>query len=195
MKKAFISAGVVLVCLFSLTVMGEAGHTGFHLQTGRLLVATDDIRDPRFAESVILILQHDREGTIGLILNNRSELLPEGLPPEISSGLRHIYFGGPVDPYAASVLLFGQPPDGRWKKIVNNVHLTGLAELAELLEEDAAARFRVFLGYAGWAPGQLEMELGHGAWHISPADESILLQENVEQLWKQLQETGPVISL
>ena len=189
--------GAVLLCALLLTGVpaAEAGHTGFHARTGRLLAADKAIGDPRFAESVILLLQHNQAGSIGLVLNNRAALPLEGVPPEMVPGLQHIYFGGPVEPLFLSVLFFGEQPPQPSKKILKTVHLTGIGEILGLLERGQAVQFRVFLGYASWAPGQLEMELAHGVWQVFPADERIFSEENVEQLWRQLQESGPVISL
>lgn len=186
----------VLICSFMLTHPNnvEAGHTGYVAQTGRLLVASETIRDPRFAESVILLLQHNQSGSIGLVLNNRTELPLEGVPPEMVPGLEHIYFGGPVEPRAASVLLFGKHPPAEAKMVLKDLHVAKIGEVLELIEQGEKIRYRVFLGYSSWAPGQLEMELAHGVWRVAPADEHVS-QENVDQLWDQLQESGPVLSL
>ena len=196
-KLRSILASAVLFCVVLIVVVtqADAGHTGFNVQTGRLLAAGKTIGDSRFAESVILLIQHNQAGSIGLVLNNRAALPLEGVPPEIVPGRDFIYFGGPVEPLAISVLFFGEQPPEPSKKILKGIHLTGIDEILELLEQDEEARFRVFLGYASWVPGQLEMELAHGVWQLLPADERLLTQENVDRLWQQLQERGPVISL
>lgn len=197
MKKLLqVTGGTALFCLFLfMATEVDASHARFDAQAGRLLVASETIGDPRFAESVILLLRHDREGSIGLVLNNRSDLLPDGLPPEIVPKLRHIYFGGPVEPFAVSVLVFDKQPPEKSKRVIKDLHLTGFNEILELLEKDNKVRFRMFFGYASWAPGQLDMELAHGVWQLYPADARVLFQENVEQLWRQLMESGPVIGL
>jgi len=195
--KSFAIFGLpLLICSLLLTGLStaNAGHTGFRAQTGRLLVADEAIGDPRFTESVILILQHSVTGSVGLVLNNRAELPLQGVPPEIAPGLDHIYFGGPINPQAATVLLFDQKPQGSSKKVLKDIYVTGVEEVLQLIEQGKQVRYRLFLGYASWAPGQLEMELAHGAWRVSPAD-GHLSEENVEQLWDDLQEGGPVISL
>jgi len=188
-----ISVFVGLLLLTNLHNV-EAGHTGFYAQTGRLLVASETIRDSRFAESVILLLQHNQSGSIGLVLNNRIELPLEGVPPEMVPGLEHIYFGGPVEPRAASVLLFGEHPPEDAKSVLKDLHVTGIEEVLELIDQGEKVQYRVFLGYSSWAPGQLEMELAHGVWRVLPAD-GYVSQENVDQLWDRLQERGPVLSL
>lgn len=197
MKKSFLSC-LLAGALFSLWLLpaaAYAGQTSLDAAAGRLLVASEAMTDPRFAESVILLLRHNRQGTVGLVLNNRSKLLPKEMADEIVPGLQHIYFGGPVEPFAVSVLYFGNRPPADSRRILKGIHLTGLPAMVERLEQGEAVSFRVFLGYAAWAPGQLEAELAYGSWLVYPADERILTQENVEQLWQQLLKSGPVISL
>ncbi|PLX87700.1 MAG: hypothetical protein C0619_13925 [Desulfuromonas sp.] len=195
MKRWLFHLGLMALLLLLAAEPLLAGHTGFNPQRGRLLVAGDAMRDPRFAESVILLIQHNQSGSVGLVMNNRSDLTLHEFPDERAAGMRHIYFGGPVEPFNTSVLVFGQEPPGEAREILSGVYLTSLAELDRLLSQGKAVRFRVFLGYAGWAPGQLEMELAHGAWQVHSADGEFLSRDNVEQLWQHFQQSGPVISL
>ncbi|MDT8420230.1 MAG: YqgE/AlgH family protein [Desulfuromonadales bacterium] len=196
MNRWLIHAGLMIL-LFMLLLADPllAGHTGFSPQRGRLLVAGESMRDPRFAESVVLLLKHDQSGTVGLIMNNRSDLIPHGLPDEVAAGIHYLYFGGPVEPFNVSVLVFAQEPPEEAREILTGVYLTSPAGLERLLAQGKTVRFRVFLGYAGWAPGQLEMELAHGAWQVHPAEGELLSRDNVEQLWQHFQQSGPVISL
>lgn len=186
-----LSALVVLLTVQTL----NAGHTGFGPQRGRLLVASDSMGDPRFAESVVLITRHDPSGTAGLLLNRRSSLLPHQLPKTIAQNMRHIYFGGPVAPYSVSALVFAEQPPQGGSRIIEGVYLLGLADLVQLLNTSKGVLFRVFLGYAGWAPGQLERELSQGAWQLHPADAQEMAEDQIERMWQRLQQRGPVISL
>lgn len=190
----------VILCVVALLLMlfvgpVQAEHTPLDAAAGRLLVANEGMTDPRFAESVILLLQHNRAGSLGLILNNRSDIVPDVVPEELVPNLHHVYFGGPIEPLAVSILVLGKKPPEASRRVTDDIHLTGLEEIISLMEQGEKARFRLFFGYSGWAPGQLEMELAHGSWRVYPADKRILFQDNVEHLWEQLMTSGPVLSL
>lgn len=195
MKSMLLRQGLLIFFCLLLVWPVAAEHTPLDAAAGRLLVASETMSDPRFAESVILLLQHDRSGSVGLVLNNRTELLPEEMSEQLVHGLRHVYFGGPVEPFAITVLYFGDQPPENSRKVLKGIHLTGINEINALLEQGEKVHFRVFLGYSGWGPGQLEMELALRSWQVYPADERVLAQENVEDLWQQLMGSGPVISL
>jgi putative transcriptional regulator len=139
--------------------------------TGRLLVATDTLRDPRFSRTVIYIVRHRAEGAFGLVINLplgeipiERALQPFGLEVPPGSGAVRVHYGGPVDERRGFVL---HTPD--W---------TG--EGTTLLDD----HFAMFcLGYAGWGPGQLDAEMTTGAWGVAPADERLVFDENPQQKW------------
>lgn len=139
-----------------------------------------DLADPNFARSVVLILEHDADGAVGVILNRPSELSSEPdlpawshllVPPEV------VFLGGPVDPDAAVGLarLEGGPGS-------NGIQLVDLsAEPGEL-----AAPVRVFAGYAGWSSQQLEAELVQGGWIVTGAEAEDVFTSEPKELWRRV---------
>jgi putative transcriptional regulator len=152
---------------------------------GSLLVAGPALVDPNFARSVVLIADHDEDGTLGVILNRPLPVAVRDAAPPLSSlvdGEASLFQGGPVQPQAAVVLAeFERLEDAGLIAFDSIGFLMG-----EVAEEVAPRlrRVRVFAGYAGWGPGQLEEELGEeGGWIVEPALPSDPFTEEPENLW------------
>ena len=158
---------------------------------GRLLVATDTMRDPRFARTVIYIVRHTDTGAFGLVVNLplaevpfERALRPFGLEAPSGSGDVRVHYGGPVDERRGFVL---HTPDwtGEGTTVVDGGF--ALTEDPKVLQAmargDGPRRALFFLGYAGWAPGQLDAELATGAWAIAHADERLVFDEDPKQKW------------
>jgi len=181
---------VAWIC-WSLTSPGLARAVVF--MPGTLLVAQGSLTDPRFHEAVVLIVQHGSQGTAGLILNRPSRLsLAEALP---GMALRDatdamLCYGGPVAPRSFMALVkapLGPPQPSQ--QVLPSVYLTGPQQLAAWLERvPSPPTFRVFVGYAGWAPEQLAAELARGDWHIVPVHEQLLFATEPGKLWQALAE-------
>ena len=159
---------------------------------GRLLVATEKMGDPRFQKTVIYMIEHNRDGAMGLVINvpmgavpaaklfNRLGLDGDGLEGEIE-----VYFGGPVDPergfllHSADVLLEGSV------RVDERVALTARPEmLLAIVRGDGPAQSVFTLGYAGWGPGQLESELARDDWFVIPADMSLVFAPDPTKSWE-----------
>ncbi|HVL80392.1 MAG TPA: YqgE/AlgH family protein [Actinomycetota bacterium] len=167
--------------------------------TGRLLVALPHLLDPNFARSVVLIIEHSPEqGAVGVILNRPSdtevdEALPDfaeaAVPPAV------VFMGGPVQPTAAICLGRMRPgaeTEG-WRPVVDGVGVVDLSETSEGGVELADAR--VFAGYSGWAPGQLEAELEEHSWFVLEASAADVLTSDPDSLWPAvLRRQGGVLS-
>lgn len=134
--------------------------------TGKLLVATPSLSDPNFHRTVILLLQHDDEGALGVVLNRPStEALEDHLPdwaPKSDPPI--VFFGGPVAPEVAIGMVVGE--EGSESTEVSGLMLIDLERGAE----DIVSPVRVYSGYAGWGAGQLELEIGEGAWYVVDAE-------------------------
>jgi putative transcriptional regulator len=160
---------------------------------GRLLVATPQLLDPNFARSVILLLQSDDEdGALGLVLNRPTdtdlgEVLDTWHEHAAPPGL--VFTGGPVQPNAAICLGRGRPGapavasysvlEGSPGTAFGTVDLD--AEPSDVLS--AVSEVRVFAGYAGWGPGQLEAEVDEGSWWVLDALPSDAFARSPERLW------------
>ena len=159
--------------------------------TGRLLVATDAMNDTRFARTVIYLVRHDDQGAFGLVVNlPRGEvsyeraLRPLGLAAPPGSGNVTVHSGGPVNDRRGFVL---HTPDWTGEDtIVVDGHFA-MSEDPKILLAMASGtgpRHALFcLGYAGWAPGQLDVEMKTGAWAVALADERLVFEEHPEQKW------------
>lgn len=155
--------------------------------TGRLLVATPALDDPNFERVVILVLDHDEDGALGVVLNRASSVsVRETLDGwvELAADPPVVFGGGPVEPTAVVALGSAAPgvvSEG-WSPILERIRLVDLDEDPVLAAADLD-RIRVFAGYAGWAPGQLEEELLQGAWFAVDADPDDVFTADPDSLW------------
>jgi putative transcriptional regulator len=156
---------------------------------GRLLVASPRLADPNFSRTVVLVIEHDEPGALGVVLNRPlqvevGEILAawkehaEEAPPAV------IFSGGPVSPDA--VIALAPPgvtaPTGEWRPVVPGV---GVIDLSVAPEDQPVALtgVRLFSGYAGWGPGQLEQELEDGGWLVVSAVAADAFASEPGDLW------------
>lgn len=161
------------------------------LGIGKILVAKRDAPDSHFAETVILVVRYTHGGTVGLMLNRRTEVpISRALEPLKGASGRSdpVYAGGPVElPNVLALLRANAMPEGA-------EHVSGkvyLVPTGTLLEKTLAARpepadFRVYLGYCGWAPGQLENETSRGFWQVLNGSAEIIFDSEPQTLWSRL---------
>jgi len=141
------------------------------LSSGSVLLARDALQDPNFDATVVLICIHSPEGAYGLVLNRPSHMpLSEifdgfiGLPMK-----REFYIGGPVQQEELQVLQITETPVDEAFQVAPKVYLSGKWGIAQIVETDPATT-HLFLGYSGWAPGQIENEILAGAWDVYKPD-------------------------
>jgi putative transcriptional regulator len=163
---------------------------------GRLLVATPALGDSNFERSVVLVLDHDEDGALGVVINRPTpvdvaEVLPVWQPLATEPGV--LFQGGPVALDSALGLAL-VPTDGDdeplgWRRVVGRVGLVDLDVPPEVLAAEVT-RLRIFAGYAGWGAGQLEDELAEGAWYVvearfgGPDDAGDPFTRAPEDLWR-----------
>ena len=149
---------------------------------GSLLIAGPQLHDPNFRRTVVLVADHGDEGAMGVILNRPSGMTVSDAAPDLEPLVgpdAPIYAGGPVQPTSGVVLAEVTEAD---EPVFGDVVLVpGLGELADVI--DGAGNVRVFAGYAGWGPGQLDDELGRDDWIVAPAQASDVFSEDPETLW------------
>jgi putative transcriptional regulator len=161
--------------------------------TGQLLVATPDLEDPNFRQTVVYMIHHDEGGAMGLVLNR---VLGSGPLDKVLEGLGidphgehkvdiELHYGGPVE--AGRIFMLHTPE----YRVANTVVVSDLAALTvtpEILEDIAAGKgpkhTMLALGYAGWGPHQLEDELAAGAWLVVQPDEALLFDEKTDTKWQ-----------
>jgi putative transcriptional regulator len=153
-------------------------------------VASRDLEDPNFIETVILLLDYSEKGTMGLILNRTTDVRLSELLPEVEalqSRTETVFAGGPVGRDALMLLVRSREPLEEAKFVFRDVYVTASADLLEeLAAEDGNPRYRAFVGYAGWGPGQLDIEIERGSWHIVPGQAATVFDPSPAQIWKQL---------
>lgn len=153
-----------------------------------LLVASALLLDPNFLHSVVLVVEHDEDGALGIILNRPlplplSQVCEESQIPYAGPEEATAWRGGPVDPQRGVLLVQGEMP-GDEDTVLDFTHFVShRKDLLESLLMDPDARFRLFLGYAGWGPGQLEGELDQGAWLRLPLHSDWLMHPDPTGLW------------
>lgn len=159
------------------------------LGPGKLLVAARDLPDPNFADSVVLLVKYDENGAMGLVLTRQSRYTLGRLFPEIAKGNEDpAYVGGPVSRTGVIALGRSREVPAGAEPVIEGVWMSADRALVERMvkESPGVENFRVYLGYAGWAPEQLESELRQKVWFIFPADAATVFSAQPEMLWKRL---------
>ena len=156
---------------------------------GQLLLDSGQLRGSFFQKTVVLICQHDAEGALGLVLNRNTgtkagDMIVADLPETLKTC--PLYLGGPVQPSALSFLHSDAfIPDAN---VIPNLSLGhSLDALVEIGESFSPTyKMKMFAGYAGWSPGQLEDEMKREAWLTHPASLDLIFDGNPEDLWQKI---------
>ena len=163
---------------------------GVRKLSGRLLVATPSTGGDVFTRGVVLMLQHDEAGAHGLVLNKPlgtdiSSILPDW--QQYLSSPELLFQGGPVG-LDTALGLASLPADDQVEGVVAVFGSVGVVDLDHeaAVIGPAVARFRVFAGYAGWGPGQLESELERDAWYVVDAEVGDVFTDEPEGLWSRV---------
>lgn len=154
-----------------------------------LLVSMPQMLDPNFSRSVVLLAEYGRHGAFGLVVNRRmDEPAHEVVRLEPPTTIRqdvHLYVGGPVEPNRAWVLTNHRELDGDALEITSGVYLSAAPELIRhALQSSPDPQVRVVVGYAGWAPGQLDDELATSSWLMAPVQPDLLFDVPMEDMWE-----------
>lgn len=152
---------------------------------GKLLVAGPTLLDPNFARTVVLVVEHDDDGAMGLVLNRPSPIPAEQAVPELGDALapdERLWMGGPVQTTSVVVVADFPDADADALRVRGDV---GIVLPDSDLDEIGASvrRARAFLGYAGWGPGQLDSELERDDWIIADFLEPDAFTDDPDHLW------------
>lgn len=153
---------------------------------GSLLVANGSLMDPNFRRTVVVITEHSDEGTMGLVLNRPAEVTVEQAAPALGSivaGDSPVFIGGPVQPEAALVLADFASFTSETRIVVGSI---GLLSAIDEEPMPQIKRARVFAGYAGWGPGQLEAEMAEDSWILEDARPDDIFSAEPERLWSSI---------
>jgi len=177
-------ARILTLLLFAAVLLAGAVGADPLPAKGQLLVATELVGGDVFGHTVILLLHYDDTGAAGLVVNRpteveTTELFPDDNPIAAYEG--PIYWGGPVQMNSLMALMdTDAPPDGA-EKILDSVYVVPLNE-----ELSGGPGVRVYIGYAGWSPGQLDVELARGSWDVMPATKDLVFAKKPALLWQEL---------
>ncbi|MBI1194927.1 MAG: hypothetical protein GC138_03640 [Gammaproteobacteria bacterium] len=160
------------------------------LAVGEILVASENIKDGTFRESVILLTTHGPSGDVGLIINRPSKYRVKDVYPgfELADKAGRLFIGGPVRNAVLSVLVKSKSELAGMNEVLLNIH-HGIVK-----DNFGAGRYfssnveaaRFYSGYAGWGQGQLEGEISRGDWYILDADPDIVFDEDTATMWQAL---------
>jgi putative transcriptional regulator len=160
---------------------------------GRLLVSSGGLFDPNFRHTVVLVGEHNEDGALGVVLNRAADVAARDAVPDLADLLppgEPVFQGGPVQPEGV-VLLADCESEG-----IADIPVLGsigfvIGEIAPETRQ-GIVRARVFAGYSGWGPGQLETEMAQDSWIVSPAQPEDVFTDNPDLLWSRvLQRLGP----
>ena len=155
-----------------------------------VLIAHPVLTDGNFARTVVLVTRTPLGETIGVILNRRIPADPGVAVQPPGAKVRDVYFGGPLAPRGLMALGVAPaealPPQGAIEVLPAVYLVVGATRVRDFVDASEAGRIKVFAGYAGWAPGQLENEIASGAWQVLPAEKAQLFDEAPESLWERL---------
>jgi putative transcriptional regulator len=160
--------------------------------TAILLVARADLPDSNFRDSVVLVMNNIGPAPGGLIINRPTRIAVSRLFPDLERLAQvddKVYFGGPVAIGSVSFLFRADSPAENATQVLDGIYVsTSLELLRKLLSRDKPMEgLRIFIGYSGWAPGQLESEIARGGWTLAPADPDAIFGRRSERPWPERQ--------
>jgi len=164
------------------------------LAKGNFLIASRTLRDPNFIHTVILLLEYGSEGAMGIIINRPTRMELSTMLPEIESLAQRpdtVWLGGPVSRWQMLVLTRAEQEVEGSRNVLEDIYFSASRVVLESLV-DEEAEFRVYAGFAGWSPGQLEQEMTRGGWLILPGDAAMVFDEAPDELWQELVQRADV---
>lgn len=161
------------------------------LAKGKFLVAGRRLRDPNFSETVVLLIEYGPEGAMGLVINRPSNVKLSTVFPDVKELKQRkdtVYVGGPVAVNQMLMLIRSTQTPAASTPVIKNVYMSASWKLLEglLKKEGAEQQFRLYAGYAGWAPSQLDFERTRGDWHVLKADADSVFALEPKALWQEL---------
>jgi putative transcriptional regulator len=172
--------------LASLLVLSAQAWTQ-DLMVGKILAASMKSHDADFAQTVILIVRHDRQATVGLFLNHPLSIPLSEVYPELKGAQLKLYAGGPLT-IGIRALYRSRSKPAEAARIFEDVSLISTKTLlGKMVAEGAPSNvFRVYAGYTGWSPGQLEGEVDRGLWHVFAGEAGLVFDSHPETVWSRL---------
>jgi len=192
-----IQIGVLLLGLLARGLGVASAPQAEEPARGKFLIAGPEMRDSNFSETVVLLLEYDETGALGLIINWPTEITADHVLPGIeglTENQHRVFIGGPVQRGQITLLVQADEAPGDARHVFADIYFSGSGDLLRQLasEGDSDKQFRLYLGFAGWAAGQLDAELARGGWRILPAEPSLVFDPSPETVWSELVERSAV---
>lgn len=157
---------------------------------GRLLISEPFLQDPNFTRSVVLMTAHGEEGTFGFVLNQPSTFLLKDLVPDLWQANYPVFIGGPVEVDTIHFIHRCYDKLNSGEEIAKGIYWGGNFEALKILVNSHAIaqnEVKFFLGYSGWADGQLQEEINENTWIVSDKyHQDLVFSQNEEELWKEV---------
>jgi len=198
--RCVLARALCAVLLFASPAWPAAAEDAKPL-TAIVLVARDELRDPNFADSVVLVMNHLGPAPVGLVINRPTDIPVSHLFPDLKRLAAlpdKVYFGGPVELTSVWFLFRATRPPEHAVQAFGSIYLSTNRELLlQLLARDKPMdKLRIFIGHSGWGPGQLEAELEEPAWIVAAAEPEDVFAPDPDELWRDvLQRKGGMYSL
>lgn len=187
-SAAFSACSAAFSAICALALAGAAAAE----PAAVVLVARPELADPNFREAVVLVTHSPRGDTIGVVLNRPTAQRLADVAPEFPRADAYappLYRGGPVLPQVIVALFRSPTPPGAAAfQVARDVYLSLDPKIIDSLLENRESRYRLFAGFSGWAPGQLEAEIEQESWTVLPAAEELLFRSDTSGMWRELVE-------
>jgi putative transcriptional regulator len=154
---------------------------------GQLLIAPEAMRDPRFNRAVILILRHDQDGALGIVINRPLGQRPMAdlIGDSAVTGNVQVFVGGPVEPNVGFIVHSAEYRRAVTLEVDGRVAMTANREvLRDIADKKGPAKVLIAFGYAGWGSGQLEAEMTHNVWYTAPEDPALVFDDDRDKVWE-----------
>ena len=163
--------------------------------TAILLVARAALPDSNFKDAVVLVMNNIAPAPAGLIINRPTKIAVSSVFPDLERLAKlddKLYFGGPVETTTVSFLFRAETPPEHAIQVFEGVYLSTDEELLHklLAREKPMDGLRMFIGYSGWGPGQLQAEIARGDWTLAPAEKSAIFEHKSEHPWPERETPG-----
>jgi putative transcriptional regulator len=167
---------------------------------GKFLVASPKLAEPRFRETVVLLIEYSAQGAAGLIINRPTKVpLAEVLPsvPGLKDRADIVYYGGPVEGHRMLMLIRSREKPEESDRVFGNVYVSASTGTLERMlgSHKTEKQLRIYAGYAGWMPRQLDWEVSRGDWLIVSADAGSIFEKKSSEIWRELFQRGSAIQV
>ncbi|MBV8578588.1 MAG: YqgE/AlgH family protein [Acetobacteraceae bacterium] len=191
LRRPFTAVASLLAALIMLGA-APPEHADTNSLAGQLLIAAPTIGDPRFAHAVILMVRHDKEGALGIVINRpvgersiAALLEATGHDDANVTGILRVFAGGPVQPELGFVVHSAEYRRAETVDVDGRVAMTASRQvLMDIGHSQGPEKSLFALGYAGWGPGQLDGELARHNWFTTPEEPKLVFDDDRDNLWE-----------